>query len=710
MKRMALIFLSACSANLSAPDLAEIQCTRSSDCPPKWVCQTTLARCVAVAAINTTPPKLALAVAASPQLIELTFDEAVAARGAVVASNYTTTPAIGIDSALLDADQQTVVLSVHGQQGGQAYTVAVQNVADLAGNLIGSDNQASFTGVAAAPNPSAPEAIAPEAGARFFSATTVSVSWTGRDGARSYLVEVANASDFANAVSYPVVADGPDDPPPTSLTVDTPTAATYFWRVSSDISLGASGGSFFEVLGNTSYVYCPASTSACDDTGHAGNLSNPFQTINRALADAKEHGIGEVRVADRGGGVAYPELVILPGGSDLRGGYGPDFSDASQASGTFVTHIASGGTYTLYADGITTTTVVDSFHFDGGSANVVHTLQVANCTGALTFSNDTISGGVAVTESVAAQVTAETALESGPNFIKDILTAGDGALSSTALSVVSSSVSVSQSTLRGGASTNTSYGLFAADSSGGASVILTDNDIASPAIGNAVSTGVTVSNGAHSRITSNKIRGGSTGLDVNAATTVIANNDICAGVIGVVIEKAWLVNNTICTGDPGRGITPAPYYAVQDLAVGSIVANNILFSRASSGVCYRASNTGVTFENNLLFDCATFVDAAKGDGALTTIGDANTASEFGSPASITSGNVTDAGAETYFSDFSFVGGNLQLEASTPDPIRLGGLDASGASLGSVTDDFNHKTRTCPTPGSNCYSLGAYEED
>ncbi len=94
---------------------------------------------------DTTPPTLASAYATSATAVEVTFDEQVDQTTAHTIANYS----IGnltVTAAILQSLGKTVELITTAQAGGYAYTVTVNNVEDLAGNVILPNSTIGFTG------------------------------------------------------------------------------------------------------------------------------------------------------------------------------------------------------------------------------------------------------------------------------------------------------------------------------------------------------------------------------------------------------------------------------------------------------------------------------------------------------------------------------------------------------------------------------------
>jgi predicted extracellular nuclease len=94
---------------------------------------------------DTTPPTLASANATSPTAVEVTFNEQVDQTTAETIANYSVTN-LTITDAILQSLGKTVELITTAQDPGYAYTVTVNNVEDLAGNVILPNSTIGFTG------------------------------------------------------------------------------------------------------------------------------------------------------------------------------------------------------------------------------------------------------------------------------------------------------------------------------------------------------------------------------------------------------------------------------------------------------------------------------------------------------------------------------------------------------------------------------------
>lgn len=111
-----------------------------------------------------------------------------------------------------------------------------------------------------------------------------------------------------------------------------------------------------------------------------------------------------------------------------------------------------------------------------------------------------------------------------------------------------------------------------------------------------------------------------------------------------------------------------------------------------------SETAAVEMWNNAFVNCSQTISS----GAVTGI-------------SASSGNAAYAWAQ--LNTLAFQGGvtysvrmDFHLTASTPSTVRLGGLDSSSATYGSVSTDKDGLSRTCPAAGTDCYSIGPYELD
>ncbi len=85
---------------------------------------------------DTTPPEVTGASISTATQVIVTFSEALIPAGAQTAGNYTITNGIAVSSAVLSADGKRVTLTTSAHSSGQSYVVTVNNVKDLAGNVV----------------------------------------------------------------------------------------------------------------------------------------------------------------------------------------------------------------------------------------------------------------------------------------------------------------------------------------------------------------------------------------------------------------------------------------------------------------------------------------------------------------------------------------------------------------------------------------------
>jgi len=94
---------------------------------------------------DTDPPTLSSAYANSSTAVEVTFNEQVDETTAENIANYTCSDLTFTD-AILQSLGKTVELITTAQDGGYAYTITVNDVEDLSGNVIAPNSTISFTG------------------------------------------------------------------------------------------------------------------------------------------------------------------------------------------------------------------------------------------------------------------------------------------------------------------------------------------------------------------------------------------------------------------------------------------------------------------------------------------------------------------------------------------------------------------------------------
>ncbi len=85
---------------------------------------------------DTTPPDVTSAEINSVNAVIITFSEALEQNSAQTAGNYGITNGITVSSAILSTDGKRVTLATSNHTVGQSYIVTVNNVKDLAGNVV----------------------------------------------------------------------------------------------------------------------------------------------------------------------------------------------------------------------------------------------------------------------------------------------------------------------------------------------------------------------------------------------------------------------------------------------------------------------------------------------------------------------------------------------------------------------------------------------
>ncbi len=98
-----------------------------------------------VAGADINPPTLISAIALSSSSVEITFSEVVTPGTAENSENYFISE-LPITSAVLQGNGITVTLTTSEQNPGQSYTIVVNNIEDLAENVIATDSEISFSG------------------------------------------------------------------------------------------------------------------------------------------------------------------------------------------------------------------------------------------------------------------------------------------------------------------------------------------------------------------------------------------------------------------------------------------------------------------------------------------------------------------------------------------------------------------------------------
>jgi len=96
--------------------------------------------------IDNTAPTVASAAGPGLTTVTVVFNEEVQQAGAETVGNYViSSNGVTVTAAALGADNKTVTLTTSAMVEGEQHTVTVSNVVDLAGNVVGTPNSATFT-------------------------------------------------------------------------------------------------------------------------------------------------------------------------------------------------------------------------------------------------------------------------------------------------------------------------------------------------------------------------------------------------------------------------------------------------------------------------------------------------------------------------------------------------------------------------------------
>ena len=736
------VALAGCSVSLAVPGDSEIRCATDAQCPQDMLCRGDL--CIRAAELDRVPPTLVSVGVAGPQALVLSFSERIERDEAEDLTSYSVVPTLAFISATLGGEGQTVVLAVQRQTGGVRYTLTAANIRDATGNVIGPPGDtASFDGVPPTVDTTPPEPLLPPLSERLLRATEVQLQWSPRSGASSYTVDVAYDGAFLSPIPgspftvVPAVAGGIPEP---SLTMTPPSARTYFWRARADTTIGASLPSDFDVVGDALHVHCEANVE-CRDTGSAGNITRPYRTIGGALANAVLDGVTRVNVARRFGDAPYNEVLALVDGVSLYGGYDETF--AEELRGDPPTAIRGDSAFTVYGEDVTQLTVVDGFRIYGGIESSTYLIRLLQADGVVLSNNliDGIESGGSTGGGAAIPVSITSSGNRGgliPAIINCTITTMDNDFSRVrGVDAIDSQVRIVGSTIETGV----------ADDSCAVCVrgtLFMQDSFASAGAGTTTSVGVsldlTPGVTKPSRLERNRVRAAaadtSYGLLVTSGAAqpapIIINNTFSAGYgsrsAAADISRGIFVNNTAAVYDctlPACRRYALFSHGPADTDI--VIANNILLGQGTTtnGACLGVvSSNGepkvpVRIEHNLLFDCpSAFVEIRDGVGPgasatlLTDMADVNDPTRYvmsgrQAPVSAT-GNLNDDAAEAYFVDLA--GGDWSLDSDATSAITHGGIDASGAIYGAVLTDLTNGQRTCPTPLTDCYSMGAFERD
>lgn len=220
-------------------------------------------------------------------------------------------------------------------------------------------------------------------------------TWTKRNGARQYLLEIAAQTDFATVVlkqytqqtSYELSASD-------LIGITQLDPITYYWRITTIYANQETRSDFsvFHVLEDT-IVYVDANSTAA---AQIGNKTSPFKTIGAAVETANlirnEVATTAMTIAVAQG--TYNESVALRPGISIKGGY--ESSGWTRSTATYTTTIngpvdsAVRGDSTITGS-FTSTTVVDGFTLNAGNAPSNYGIYLV--ASSPTITNNTINGG-----------------------------------------------------------------------------------------------------------------------------------------------------------------------------------------------------------------------------------------------------------------------------------------------------------------------------
>lgn len=749
MRRAALLITicMGCGVDLPFPD--NVTCVSDADCRDS-VCYD--GHCVDSTTIDATPPRLVLVSVASPQALVLTFDERLAPDTVTALTHYVATPALTFTNAAIGSEGQTVVLSVETQEAGAAYSLDVNAIADLSGNIITPpENHGTFTGAGRTADTLAPVTLEPPNDARLFGSLGVTFAWTARVGAQRYSVEVATDPELTLPVpgSPFIVTGSAGTDPTTTLSLQLPSAAQYYWRVGSDIAARDGETATFSVIGDRLHVYCPPQEEC--GTGGNGTVRSPFRSVAQALSDAKLHGVPRIAIAARGDGSVYEELLILQAGIDIHGGYTPSFEESSRDSVANATIIRGPSAYTVYGENIFGPLIVEGLHFRAGAAPTTHVVQLDRVRN-VTFRDITIDADPSAPP---AQEWIGVQIIDSWNGCGSRYPTCDGDIDCP-LFCTEQSLTFERPTIRVPSALDLAAGMYSSkgdvEIDGGIITVadMPQRSLGLEAPGGSVSYGVRFNVQSiirNSRIVTgaadftyavaqanqnfasvgtierNTIRAGdatyrSAGAWIESLTgLILTNNDIQSGratfSYGVHLTVANNLvniasNNTIGSGPIRVQLGLTPQSNAFDSARTYVLANNILFVRGvttSNGRCARTLDYPGRIENNLFFGCPTLWADVTGD--LNDVNSYAALNGWSADFGFCANNEVGADPSTTFA--SFDGDDMHLSPAAAPNIRTGGVATSALPYGRVTIDHDNLTRTC-TGVDACFSRGAYELD
>ena len=306
MYRLALVCSAlsagACNVALDTPAGTRVLCAEDTDCPDGH-CSASVAVCIA-ADDDDAPPRIVSAESLDEHHVAVVFSRAVDALQARDFSIYAFGGGLTPSDAVVAVDDLSVTVETSLQKQ-RTYALTVVDLTDPFGRPVDAA-PAYFTGIGVPPSGRTPTALAP-IDHELFTDPAVTFRWSSLDDAVFYTLEVATDADFA----YPI-AESPFTGEAVEVTLTLASDATYYWRVTADISSETPEVQAFVVFGDAVNVYC-ASDADCGATPawDAGTRSHPLRRITRALSLASYLSRSEVRIAGRGGGNFYDEALVV---------------------------------------------------------------------------------------------------------------------------------------------------------------------------------------------------------------------------------------------------------------------------------------------------------------------------------------------------------------------------------------------------------------
>jgi len=509
------------------------------------------------------------------------------------------------------------------------------------------------------------------------------LTWEVRAGATNYVLEIATDAAFQNQVSNsPVtIRSEAGQVPKTIFEFEAEQPITHYWRVRANITESKTYSPVFSFHAlDKVYVYCRPDVADCKagQVGY-GNRTFPFAGINQGIQFAKDKGIANVLVANRGASQNYSESVQVEKGVNLLGGYTSDFTEASRDVVNNRSRVASASVI-MSAESINQSTLIEGLHLIG-AGTTVQGISISECTSGLRIRSNSIhlTGLATYLRAGILIASSGSSAYNGPIIESNIITLDDinWGRKNTGIEISGSFATIESNVIRTGA--------IIAGNSGGMS-----------------NYGIAVQNASNALIRNNVIQPGALSVNVDGNFT-----------FGVIIQDstAVVVNNTIITDGKSVLLGQSAGIIAQNVTGGDfIVLNNLLASRAFAGTAAVAfgewnsdeNGSPARFENNYLFNATNlyrnnnvqyrndgYSGAPTGDGLLTP--------ELTGVAPVVAHNLTRGATETT-SDLFVDWANRDYRPAASSRLRANGTANSWV----PTTDILGATRPA-TPG-----IGAYE--